>query len=66
MTAQRHGGDDLGWALDQLLEYARGNLKRWSPCPKAIARAHAQLLRERSMAAQIAAGMMSAAEGDQP
>jgi len=48
MTAQLDQNDELGWVLDKLLEWSRGS-GDGSPrlCPKAIARAHARLLRER-------------------
>src|SRR5688500_8791756 len=47
--AQRNGGDALGWLVDHMLAYTHGD-PIGKPCPKAIARAHAQLLAERSFA----------------
>jgi len=45
--AQKDGSDELGWALDVLVEFAEtGELGK--PCPSAVARAHARLLRERA------------------
>lgn len=40
--------DELGWALDLLLDVSRGDTTRGNPCPKAIARAHARLAHERA------------------
>lgn len=47
--AQIDGSDELGWILDVAIDAVRHT--RPSPygvCPKAVARAHARLLRERA------------------
>lgn len=46
--AQRDSSDEAGWLVDVLLERSQGGDKSIAGlCPKAIARAHARVIRER-------------------